>query len=205
LTTFFFFAWPSAGKAYLHTKREEFMKKSGILAAVFFSFFVFCTTDNSTNPTTAKSEYTDSIVVDLYAFSIWCMQHNPNYFGPLTITPKAQNLLTAPLDANLKYYNSGAMVYPVFTPKYPPHKFEAFVYDSVPFIDCDSLNPELLIKSMSNSRTYLYCLDTPSVSDSVSNIEKCISRPDVLYLYGFGFCLPVDIKWGLGKIKFYYN
>jgi hypothetical protein len=215
LTTFFFFAWPSAGIADLHIKREEFMKKSCFLVAMVFSFFSFCTNDNSNNPTTSKrdtlivknTEYTDSIVVELYSFSIWCMQHNPNYFGPLTITPKAQNLLTAPLDANLKYYNTGAMVYPIFTPKYPPNKFEAFVYDSVPFIDCDSLNPGLLIKSFSNSRTYMYCLDTASVSesDSVSSIEKCISRPDVFYIYGFGFHLDYFSKWGMGKIKIYYN
>lgn len=182
------------------------MKNSCIIAAVFFSFFVFCTTDNS-NPTgtVSKSEYTDSIVVDLYAYSMWCFQHNPSYFGPLTITTKGQNLLTAPLDPNLKYYNSGSTTYPVFTPKYTPSKFEAFVYDSVPLIDSDSLNPQLLVKSFSNSRYYMYCLDTSTVSDSVGNIEKCISRPDVYYYYGLGFYVDFFSKWGLGKIKIYYK
>lgn len=183
------------------------MKKFYVFVAVFFSFLVFCTTDNSTNPTgaVAKSEYTDSIVIDLYAYSVWCLQHNTAYFGPLKFTSKGQSLLKAPLDSGLMSYNSGSTTSPIFAPKYPPSKFEAVVYDSMPLVDSDSLSPQLLVQSFSSSRYYNYCLDTTPVSDSTINLEKCISRPNVIYLYGLGFNIDYFLKWGLGKIKIYYK
>jgi hypothetical protein len=87
------------------------MKKFYILSAVFFSLLAFCTKENPTEVT----DYSDSIVVDMYSYFIWCLQNNPNYYGPVVISPKGQELLKAPLDPNLKTYNSGAFTYPIFT------------------------------------------------------------------------------------------
>jgi hypothetical protein len=135
---------------------------------------------------------------------MWFLQKNVNYYGTLDISERGKNLLKTPLDPNMQVYNSGPMIYPVFKPKYQPSQFEAFVYDSLPFIECDSTSPEILVKSYSNSRTYIFCLDTSKRTDSVSNIEKCISRPQISYIYGFGFWLDYT-KWGMGKIKIYYK
>jgi hypothetical protein len=180
------------------------MKKFYILSAVFFSSLVFCTNENPTE-VPATSDYSDSIVVDLYSYFIWCLQHNYNYYGPVEITNKGQELLKAPLDPNLKKYNTGSFTYPIFAPKYPPSKFEAYAYDSLPLIETDSLDPELLVKSYSFSRYYMFRLDSANVSDSVQNPDKGIKRIDVSYLYGFGFYLPDYMKWGLGKIIIYYK
>ena len=180
------------------------MKKFYILSVVFFSALVFCTKENPTEVTTT-SDYSDSIVVDLYSYFMWCLQNNPNYFGSIVVTNKGQSLLKASLDPNLKKYNSGPFIYPIFPPKYPPSKFEAFAYDSLPLIETDSLDPELLVKSYSNSRYYMFRLDSAQASDSVQNPEKGINRIAVSYLYGFGFYLPDYTKWGLGKLKIYYK
>jgi hypothetical protein len=179
------------------------MKKFCIVSALFFSCLVFCTKENPTEISTT-SDYSDSIVVDLYSYFIWCLQNNSAYYGPVEITTKGQELLKAPLDPNLKVYNSGSFTYPLFTPKYIPSKFEAYAYDSIPLIETDSLNPELLVKSYSFSRYYLFCLDTANVSDSVKNPDKAIKPIDVSYLYGFGFYVDYT-KWGLGKIVIYYK
>jgi hypothetical protein len=179
------------------------MKLFFISVVVFCLIFSFCTKDSPTQ-VISKSEYTDSIVVDLYAYSMWFFQKNVNYYGPLNISAKGQSLLKTPLDPNTEAYNSGSMIYPIFVPKYPPSQFEAFVYDSIPLVETDSLNSELLVKSYSNSRTYMFCLDTTKGTDSILNIEKCISRPDISYIYGFGFWMDYT-KWGLGKIKIYYK
>jgi hypothetical protein len=136
---------------------------------------------------------------------MWCLQHNYNYYGTLSITTKGQNLLQAPLDPNLKAYNSGPFTYPIFAPKYPPSKFEAYAYDSLPLILTDSTDPEILVKSYSNSMHYMFRLDSANVSDSVQNIEKGIKQIGVFYIYGFGFYLPDYTKWGLGKLKIYYK
>jgi|WetSurMetagenome_2_1015567.scaffolds.fasta_scaffold29317_2 hypothetical protein len=179
------------------------MKKFHILSAVFFSFLVFCTKENPTEVSTT-SDYSDSITVDMYSYFIWCLQNNSGYYGPVVITPKGQDLLKTPLDPNLKKYNSGSFTYPIFTPKYPPSQFEAYAYDSLPLIDTDSLDPELLVKSYSFSRYYMFRLDSAKVSDSVQNPDKGIKRIEVSYLYGFGFYMDYT-KWGLGKIKIYYK
>lgn len=179
------------------------MKPVIISVVIFCLTFSFCTSDNPTQ-VTSKGDYTDSIVIDLYAYSMWTFQKNVNYYGPLNISAKGQSLLKTPLDANTKEYNSGSKIFPIFTPKYPPTKFEAFAYDSIPLVECDSLNPDILIKSNSNSRTYIFCLDTSKGTDSVSNIEKGISKPEISYIYGFGFWMDYS-NWGLGKIKIYYK
>jgi hypothetical protein len=179
------------------------MKKFYILSVVFFSSLVFCTKENPTEVTTT-SDYSDSIVVDMYSYFIWCLKNNYNYYGPVVITPKGQSLLKAPLDSNLKKYNTGSFTYPIFTAKYPPSKFEAYAYDSLPLIETDSLDPELLVKSYSFSRYYMYRLDSAKAADSVQNPEKGIKRIDVFYLYGFGFYVDYT-KYGLGKLKIYYK
>ena len=181
------------------------MKKSLLVVALIVSAFSFCTKDNSSNPTgvSSASGYTDSIVVDLYSYSIWFFKHNI-YFGPITMTQQGKTLLKTPLDSNMKSYNSGSTTYPVFTPKYTPSKFEAFVYDSIPLIESDSLNPGLLVSSYGFSRSYFYSLDATPLSDTVENVERGITRPDVFYIYGVG--LYVDFaKFGLGTIKIYYK
>jgi hypothetical protein len=179
------------------------MRKFFILIVIFSLFFSFCTNDNPVQ-VASNGDYTDSIVVDLYSYSMWFLQKNINYYGALTISAKGQNLLKTPLDLNTKVYNSGSMIYPIFSPKYPPSQFVVFAYDSIPLVECDSLNSEFLFKSYSNSRTYIFCLDTAKATDSISNIEKGISKPEISYIYGFGFWLD-NIKWGLGKIKIYYK
>jgi hypothetical protein len=177
------------------------MKKFFIAIVVFCSVFSFCTKESPT----AVSEYTDSMVIDLYSYFMWSLQHNYNYYGTLAISQKGKDLVLAPLDPNTKAYNSGPFTYPILVPKYPPSKFEAFVYDSLPLILTDSTDPEILVKSYSNSMHYMFRLDSAKAADTVQNVEKGIHQIDVVYLYGVGFYLPVDMKWGLGKIKIYYK
>lgn len=177
------------------------MKKFYFLIAVFFSLLAFCTKESPT----AVSEYSDSIVIDLYSYTMWCLHNNNNYYGTIVMTQKGNDLWKAPLDPNLEKYNSGPFTYPLIPSKYPPGKFEAFVYDSLPLIETDSTDPELLVKSYSNSRYYFFRLDSATASDSVQNPDKAIKPIAVSYLYGFGFYLPDYTKWGLGKIIIYYN
>jgi hypothetical protein len=179
------------------------MKKFFIAIVVFCSAFLFCTKESPT--ATAGSEYTDSMVIDLYSYFMWCLQHNNTYYGTLAISPKGQALVQAPLNPNTKEYNSGPFTYPILVPKYAPSKFEAFAYDSLPLILTDSTDPEILVKSYSNSMHYMFRLDSAKASDTVQNVEKGIHQIDVIYLYGVGFYLPDYTKWGLGKIKIYYK
>lgn len=176
------------------------MKTICIAGAIVLSALVFCAQENPTDIST----HGDSITIDLYSYFIWCLQHNSGYYGPVVITPKGEELLKAPLDPSLKTYSSGSFNYPLFVPKYTPRKFEAYAYDSIPLIETDSLNPELLVKSYSFSRHYMFCLDTAKAADSVQNPDKAIRRVDVSYLYGFGFYVDYT-KWGLGKLVIYYE
>ena len=87
-------------------------------------------------------------------------------------------------------------------PNYKPHKFEAWVYDSIPLMRSDEADTNLLVKVYSMSMPYFLRLDT-----SLINPERCITPVEITYNYGYG-CFIIDYltrTWGIGKIKIYYK
>jgi hypothetical protein len=192
------FAWLAAGYVNLFTITEELMKKSYIVIAVFISSLAFCTKDNSPTDISAKSDYSDSIVMDLYSYNVYVFTHYKQYYGEVEITEKGRSLLR-PLDSSIlrSYDTSNLSV--VIVPKYKPNRFEAWVEDTIPLITVDPTDPNILVKSNSFSSQYFFRLDTAAV-----NLDKCIKPVAITYKYGYGFVLP-DPIWGCGKLKIYYK
>jgi hypothetical protein len=176
------------------------MKKNFILAAVLFLSLVFCTKDNQ-NPTDvpAKGYYTDSIVIDLFPYLIYSSLIDTTYFDSINITARGQPFVT-PLDSIYKRFGK----YPAIVPKYKPSRFEAWVYDSIPFAQTsDTLDPNLVARVYTYSSNYFYSIDTTSV-----NIFKGIQPiQGISYNDGYGFVLSgfMGNYWGIGKIKIYYR
>jgi len=180
------------------------MKKSYILIAVFFSSLAFCTKQNTTE-ISAKSDYTDSITIDLFSYKIYSSKINTFYCDSLKITEKGQPFLR-PLDSSIFKIFSDSNSYtilPAIVPKYMPTKFEAWVNDSMPLLQVDSTDTNVL--------TILYTLSSTSASyridTSSANSDRCIRPIGLSYIYGYGFILDITAQelWGIGKIKIYYK
>ena len=175
------------------------MKKFYILAAVLFSSLAFCTKENQ-NPTEvpAKGYYSDSIVIDLFPYLIYSSLIDTTYFDSINITAKGQTFVT-PLDSIYKRFGKNTAI----VPKYKPSTFEAWVYDSIPFMmTYDTLDTNLMAKVYTYSSNYFYSIDTSSI-----NIYKGIQPiQGTAYNDGYGFVLGfINNYWGIGKIKIYYK
>jgi hypothetical protein len=170
------------------------MKKSYVLIAVFLSSLAFCTKDNPTE-ISAKSAYTDSITIDLLSYLIYSSRINTGYFDSVIITAKGQPFVR-PLDSIFKTCDKDVAI----VPKYTPTTFEAWVYDSMPFMQTwDTTDTNLLVNAYTMSSNYYYRLDTVPI-----NPERGIKPIAIYYTYGYGFVLNY-ISWGIGKIKIYYK
>jgi hypothetical protein len=177
------------------------MKKSYILIviAVFFSSLAFCTKQNTTE-VSAKSDYSDSIIIDLFSYKIYSAKADTYFVHSIGITAKGQPFLK-PLDSSI--FTSVSMnynTYSVIVPKYIPSKFEAWVYDSMTLLQVDSSDTNVLATLYEiSSVTQSWRLDTSS-----TNSERCIQPLYINYSYGYGFILN-QVPWGIGKIKIYYK
>lgn len=67
------------------------MRKFFILIVIISLTFSFCTSDNPTQ-VTSNGDYTDSIIVDLYSYSMWFLQKNVNYYGTLDISEREESV-----------------------------------------------------------------------------------------------------------------
>jgi hypothetical protein len=173
------------------------MKRLHIVPVAFLTVFVFCTKENPVEVTTA-SDYSDSIVMDLFSYNVYTFTHWKQYYGTVEITPKGHALLK-PLDSSiLRSYDSSTLS-AVIMPKYQPNRYEAWMYDSIPLIRTDPEDTNVLVKSYAFSMQYFFRLDTPSV-----NYDKCIKPIDLTYMYGYGFVIR-DPIWGTGKLKIFYK
>jgi hypothetical protein len=173
------------------------MKKIYILIAVFLSSLAFCTKENPTE-ISSKSNYSDSIVIDLFSYLIYSSLINTSYFDSIIITAKGQAYVR-PLDSIFKAFGTNTAI----VPKYKPNTFESWVYDSIPLMmTYDTTDSNLLAKVYTYSSNYFYSIDTSS-----TNIYRGIQPiQGTSYNDGYGFVLGfVNNFWGIGKIKIYYK
>ncbi|MGA2506829.1 MAG: hypothetical protein ABSF80_05060 [Chitinispirillaceae bacterium] len=170
------------------------MKKSYILIAVFFSSLAFCTKNNTTE-ISEKSNYSDSITIDMISYLIYSSKIDSSYFDSIINTAKGQPFLR-PLDSIFKPMGMNTAI----VPKYTPTAFEAWAYDSLPLMQVyDTTDTDLLFKVYTFSSNYYYRLDTTAI-----NPGRGINPIPISYAYGYGFILGY-MNWGIGKIKIYYK
>jgi hypothetical protein len=181
--------------------KEEFMKKSCVLIAVLFSSIVFCTKESPTD-VSSKGEYTDSIVLDMLAYTVFNTRHNTNYFDSIVFTANGQPFIKEIDTTVVKSIFTQGSFNTFIVPKYKPTRFEAWAYDSLPMITFDETDSRVVVKSYNKSSNQFYGLDTAS-----ANLDaKCITQiPTISYDYGYGFSLQRFESWGLGKVKIYYK